>query len=116
LPTNQFGFIFSWNVFNYFPLRETQTYLEESFKLLRPGGVMMFSYNNCENVTCAGLFENGMRSWMTEKLLIDTCKNIGFDIINSVTENEVNWVEIQKPGILKTVKASQAMGRILFKR
>ena len=113
LPTNQFGFIFSWNVFNYFPLRETQTYLEESFKLLRPGGVMMFSYNNCDNVTCAGLFENGMRSWMTEKLLIDTCKNTGFDIISSVTENEVNWVEIVKPGKLQTVKAHQVLGRIL---
>jgi hypothetical protein len=46
-------------------------------------------------------------------LLIDTCKNTGFDIINSVTENEVNWVEIVKPGKLQTVKAHQVLGRIL---
>ena len=114
LPINQFGFIFSWNVFNYCPLRETKTYLEEAFKLLRPGGVMMFTYNNCDTLTCAGLFENGMKSWMPESLLINTCKELGFEIINSVTEeSEVNWIEIRKPGELKTVKAHQVLGRIV---
>jgi phospholipid N-methyltransferase len=117
LPQEQFGFVFAWNVFNYFPLAETQSYLIESFKLLRPGGAMMFSYNNCDTLDGVTSFENGMKSWMTEDLLIETCKNIGFDIINSFTEeSNLHWVEIQKPGILKTVKAAQAMGRILFKR
>jgi SAM-dependent methyltransferase len=115
LPQQQFGFIFSWNVFNYFPLTELTSYLRESFKLLRPGGIMMFSYNNCNSSICAYNVEVGLKSWMTEQLLIETCKNLGFEIINTQSvsgSEEVHWIEIKKPGKLRTVKAHQVLGKI----
>jgi SAM-dependent methyltransferase len=116
LPQNQFGFVFAWNVFNYFPLVEMTSYLRESFKVLRPGGVMMFSYNNCDMPICAYNVEVGYKSWMTKNLLIDTCTNLGFEIINTQSvagAEEVHWIEIKKPGKLRTVKAHQALGKIL---
>jgi SAM-dependent methyltransferase len=115
LPQEQFGFIFSWNVFNYFPLTELTSYLRESFKLLRPGGIMMFSYNNCNSPICAYNVEIGLKSWMTEQLLIDTCKELGFEIINTQSvsgSEEVHWIEIKKPGKLRTVKVHQVLGKI----
>jgi phospholipid N-methyltransferase len=115
LPQEQFGFIFSWNVFNYFPLTELTSYLRESFKLLRSGGIMMFSYNNCDSPICAYNVEVGLKSWMTEQLLIETCKDLGFEIINTQSvsgSEEVHWIEIKKPGKLKTVKAHQVLGKI----
>jgi phospholipid N-methyltransferase len=113
LPHNQFGFIFSWNVFNYLPLAETQSMLEQSFDLLRPGGIMMFSYNNCDSPQCTEFVEKGFRSWMPSKLLLDTCKSIGFEIIHNITKEEtIHWVEIKKPGVLKTVKGHQVLGEI----
>jgi len=116
LPQQQFGFIFAWNVFNYFPLTELTSYLMESFNLLRPGGVMMFSYNNCDTPACAYSVEVGLRSWMTKNLLIETCTNLGFEIINTQSlegAEQVHWVEIKKPGKLRTVKAHQVLGGIL---
>lgn len=116
LPQEQFGFVFAWNVFNYFPLVELTSYLREVWNVLRPGGVMMFSYNNCDIPICAYNVEVGFKSWMTKNLLIDTCKNLGFDIIDAQSASgaeEVHWIEIKKPGKLRTVKAHQAMGRIL---
>jgi phospholipid N-methyltransferase len=113
LPKNQIGFIFSWNVFNYFPLKHVQSYLAQCYDVLRPGGVMMFSYNNCEDVNCAIFAEMGYRSWMPESLLIKTCKEQGFEIINSVNKDEsIHWVEIKKPGHIKTVKGHQVLGEI----
>jgi phospholipid N-methyltransferase len=114
LPKNQFGFIFSWNVFNYFPLAETKNMLVQAFELLRPGGTMMFSYNNCEVPQCAEYVEQGFRSWMPKSLLVETCKSLGFEIIATrAIEETVHWIEIRKPGELKTVKAHQVLGKIV---
>lgn len=114
LPTEQFGFIFAWNVFDYFPLAHTKAFLEQSIHLLRPGGHMMFSYNNCDFVQCAEYAEQGFRSWMPQSLLINTCNELGFEVVNlSSLEETVHWIEIKKPGELKTVKAHQVMGEIV---
>jgi phospholipid N-methyltransferase len=113
LPKNQFGFIFSWNVFNYLPLKETKELLDQCMDCLRPGGTMMFSFNNCDVIQCAEYVEVGFRSWMPSQLLIDTCKQIGYEIITvRKIEETVHWIEIRKPGELKTVKGHQVLGRI----
>lgn len=111
LPQNQFGFVFSWNVFDYFPREEMKIYLESCFKVLRPGGRMLFSYNNCDTVNGANYADIGNKSWMTEERVLTICKELGFEIeINNV--NAESWVCIKKPGILKTVKTHQALGEI----
>lgn len=113
LPQNQFGFVFAWNVFNYFPLAETTAMLESCYNVLRPGGVMMFSYNNCDIPQCVEYVEQGFRSWMPKDLLIETCKKLGYEIIDTrAIEETVHWIEIRKPGELKTVKAHQVLGKI----
>lgn len=113
LPKDQFGFIFAWNVFDYFPLEHIKAFLSQCFDMLRPGGVMMFSYNNCDVPQCAEYVQQGFRSWMPEQLLLATCQSYGFEIISSVSKEMINWVEIKRPGILKTVKAHQVMGEII---
>ena len=114
LPQGQFGFIFAWNVFNYFPLEYAKTILTNCMSLLRPGGCMMFSYNNCDIVQCAEYAEQGLASWIPQTILSKTCTDLGFEIINfSDAEETVHWIEIKKPGELKTVKAHQVLGEIV---
>lgn len=114
LPQNQMGFVFAWNVFNYFPLKETTAYLKEIYNVLRPGGVALFTFNNCEFPQCAEYVESGFRSWMPATLLEDTCKSLGFEIIVIRNiEETVHWIEIKKPGELKTVKGHQVLGKII---
>ena len=111
LPQNQFGFVFSWNVFDYFPAQQTRQYLESCFKVLRPGGRMLFSYNNCNTVIGVNFAEIGNKSWMTEELIQSICTDIGFEIEVNNVDNE-SWLCIRKPGELKTVKTHQALGEI----
>jgi len=114
LPQNQIGFVFAWNVFDYFPLAETTKYLQEVFAVLRPGGTMMFSYNNCDVPQCAKNAEIGFKSWMPESLLVKTCRDIGFEITcTSAAQETIHYIEIRKPGELKTVKAHQVLGKII---
>ena len=111
LPQNQFGFIFSWNVFDYFPSTELKLYLESCLNVLRPGGRMVFSYNNCDTLTGVNFAEIGNKSWMTEEIVLTICKNLGFEVEISNTENE-SWVCIKKPGEMTTAKTHQALGEI----
>jgi SAM-dependent methyltransferase len=116
LPQNQFGFVFSWNVFNYLTTDLVDQYLKEIFSALRPGGVCMFSYNNAERVHCAKYVEQGYMSYMPKKLLTKLIHKHGFEIIGLEDRNEyISWVEIRKPGVLSTIKAHPVLGEIIQK-
>lgn len=113
LPENQFRFIFSWNVFNYFPLDYTTSFLRSCYNLLRPGGNMLFSFNNCDNPICAKYVEIGYASWMPEDLMRKTVLDLGFEIAQLKSMNDWSWIEIRKPGTLQTVKVHQSLGEIV---
>lgn len=116
LPQNQFGFVVSINVFEYFSFDQIRSWLEEVYKILKPGGVFLFTYNNGERSACAQLVENGTVSYIPKTLLTTFCETHGYEVIETFDlDYTVCWIEIRKPGTLKTVKAHQAMGEIKSK-
>lgn len=113
LPQGQFGFIFAWNVVNFWPYEETKHTLRQCYDLLRPGGAMMFSYNNCDVVQCAEYAESGYKSYLTPKLLNAIFEELGFVVKQYRSpRTHIHWAEIGKPGQLTTSKQHQTMGRI----
>lgn len=119
LPQNQFGFIFCWMFFNFRDLITIELYLQNLIKLLRPGGIIMFSYNNTDMYDSAKTSENGIMSSIPKKKLIELIKNIGFEIIkHQDTPNEdffiknISYIEIKKPGLLHSIKSKQVVGTI----
>jgi len=115
LPQEQFGFIFSWEYFNYLALGTTRYYLYQAFNLLRPGGVMMFSYNDGDTPAGAAYAENRSQSYLPKSHLLKICNEIGFEIVNAETYDNgvLNWLEIRRPGTLSTIKSHQALGEII---
>lgn len=115
LPENQFGFIFSWEYFNYLALSTCKYYLTQAFKMLRPGGIMMFSYNDGDTPNGAAYAESGAQSYLPKSHLIPICNELGFEIVNSESYDNgvISWLEIKKPGTLSTIKAHQALGEIM---
>lgn len=113
LPQNQMGFVFSWNYLNYKSLDTIKQWLIEVYAVLRPGGVFMFSYNNADTPSGAGFAETNWMSYMPKSTLIPLCEMIGYEVASSYDFNtSANWIELRKPGELKTVKAHQALGEI----
>lgn len=114
VPKGQFGFVFAWNVINFWPYEETKKSLYQIFDLLRPGGVMMFSFNDCDVWQCAEAAETGFKSYMTKDLLTEIFNEIGFELIQfTTTSTHIHYVEIRKPGILQTSKRHQTLGKII---
>ena len=114
LPKEQFSFVFSWEFFNYLGLNTTRNYLEQTFNILRPGGAMMFSYNDADTTAGIAYTETGAQGYLPKYLLLEACQAVGFEVINteSFDNGVVNWIEIRRPGTLKTVKTAQALGEI----
>lgn len=113
LPKNQFGLIFSFNFFNYLSIDSIKQLLIQSADWLRPGGVIVFTYNNADLETSAGLAESNFMTYVPESILIPLAESIGFETIASYNfEPSHSFVEFKKRGILNSVKASQALGEI----
>jgi SAM-dependent methyltransferase len=122
LPRNQFGFILGWMFFNFAGGETLENYLINLIKLLRPGGTLMFSYNNGDIFDSCRLVETGGMSYIPKRKILDMCDRLGYIIVNSYdlpnTDDQVkyvSWIEIQKPGVLSTIKRAQAIGRVVSK-
>lgn len=113
LPQKQFGYILTVNNFDFLTLDRIHTILRYFFDLLRPGGVALFTYNNCEESANVRFVECGFKGYATKTGLEDFCKSLDFEILNSVSLPETSLIEIKKPGELKSVKTHQALGEIV---
>jgi len=126
LPKGQFSFIAVWNMFNFIPMDKIVTYVKELYKLLTPGGTIMFNYNNGDDYRSAVLSEGTMMSFVPLRKLKPELEKIGFNINRTYTLSNkleqgswitmVSWIEASKPGKLQTSKAHQAMGKILVEK
>lgn len=113
LPVNQFAFAFSWGYFNYVSIDTMTQFLKEMHLALRPGGVFMFTYNDGDTPSGASLAESFAQSYMPKSILIPICQSLGFEIQAEYDFTPgVSWLEIRKPGKLKTIKAHQVLGEI----
>jgi len=116
LPQEQFGFVFSWNHFNYLPIDEIKKYLFDIFGVLREGGTFMFSYNNGETVMGTIHAEWGGMAYTPKTLLVAICEGHGFEVTASydfeTDDSNISWLEIKKPGTLVTTKAHQSLGLV----
>ena len=122
LPMAQFGFVLCWDNFNYLSLDRIEKYIREVWKLLRPGGSFIFSYNNCDYEGSARQAECHASSYTNARWLTNLLNEIGYEITalhdnktGDAFNTHISWVEIKKPGDLETVKLAQAMAQILPK-
>ena len=116
LPQNQFGFVFCWEMFNFVSLETLREYLTEIYSVLRPGGVLLFSFNDGDTINGAKNAEWGGCTFIPKRLLIPLSEKIGYEIIESFNFqpgiSDVSWIELRKPGTKQTVKGHQVLGMV----
>lgn len=115
LPKNQLGLIFSYNFFNYLSFDSIKQFLIQSMEWLRPGGIMIFTYNNADLPAAAGYAENYYMTYVPESMLVPMAESIGFEtsfVYNC--EPAYSILELRKPGQLKSIKAGQTAGEIKY--
>ena len=118
LPQNQIGLIVAVNWFNFKPVKVIKQYLESMLKVLRPGGVVVFTYNNCNYPNGVDKVDEMYYCYTTDTQIKQMCIQLGYDIIKSFDEGYdeldmgISWLEIKKPGTRNTIRRAETMGLI----
>ena len=112
LPDNQFGLIVAWNTFNNLPLSMCEQVLRQLLDLLRPGGTLLFTFNDCENAHNIRSFENNFRQFTPGSMMVTMAEKIGYHV-RFRTRSIHGWMELKKPGQLSTIKGGQSLGRVI---
>ena len=114
LPKNQFGLIFAYNYFNYKPMKVLQAYLRSIFDKLRPGGVTIFTFNDCDWAHGVALAERCFMTYTPGTAVKKFCSEIGFEILAiNRGQGDVAWLELQKPGDIDSIRGGQSLAKII---
>jgi len=113
-PKGQFGVIFVYNYSNYKPLSVINDYLAEMFQLLRPGGILMFTYNNCDLWHCVSFAEKNYMCYTPGMKIWNLARDHGY-IVNFEHNGllDAKWIELKKPGDLTSIKGGQSLAKIV---
>ena len=113
LPQEQFGFILAYNYFDNMSMPYMQKMLKECFELLKPGGKMLFTFNDCDLPHNIDLVERGYKYYTPGRLVKHYLENTGFTVLKHFRETYgIAWFEIEKPGTIDSIKGGQVLAQI----
>ena len=111
---NQIGFILITDFFDYKPLEIIKKYLNQLMDILCPGGVIMFTYNNCELPHAIKNVEQSLSSYIPKRYILPFIESIGYEILYSNDKNNISWIEIKKEGTISSLRGGQALAQINY--
>lgn len=117
LPKEAIGMIISRNHFTHTNKFFYEIELRLLASLLAPGGILTFNFNDVETSEGALLLESKMRSYQTKSNLNEHLQSLGLEIVNwtRMHKARTTWVHAKKPGIKKSCKKGEMIGRIVKK-
>jgi SAM-dependent methyltransferase len=114
LPNGQFGLIFAYNYFNYKPMNVVRQYLDSMWTRLRPGGVAIFTFNDCDWAHGVALAEKSFMCYTPGREIQAYCNQIGFEILSvNRGQGDVAWMEIRRPGEIESIRGGQTLAKIV---
>lgn len=116
VPNNQFGLCLAFNFFDFRPLEYIRKYLTEIYNKLRPGGVLIMTFNDCDRMPGVVLVESHYACYTPGRLITGLVESIGFDRVHTWHDNGPStFLEIRKPGELTSLRGGQTLAKIIRK-
>lgn len=114
LPVNQYGLIFAYNYFNYKPIKVIRQYLDSIFRRLRPGGVAIFTFNDCDWAHGVALAEQSFMCYTPGREIRAHCNQTGFETLSVYRgQGDVAWMEVRRPGEIESIRGGQSLAKII---
>ena len=110
LPQGQFGLIQAIHMFEFMTLDAIKEKMKAIHNLLRPGGICVFTFNNCESSNSLDMCSNGYRTYCTKQLIQGIIQVSGLDAVAfQEWQGTHDFAFVKKPGELETIKTSTGM-------
>jgi hypothetical protein len=116
LPDSQFGFCLAYNFFNYKPLEIIKQYLNDIYQKLKPGGVLAFTFNDCDWAAGITNAERNFMCYTPGRAIISHAETLGFQIHQRYQiDSGCSWLELKRPGELTSLRGGQTLAKIVYK-
>jgi hypothetical protein len=113
IPNGQIGFCMAFNFFHFKPFEIMRAYLTEIHQKLRPGGVMAFTFNDCDRVGAVKNAENFFMCYTPGYMLQSLCESLGFVMrYRYEVDAATTWMELEKPGTKPSLRGGQALAEL----
>ncbi len=118
LPQEQIGCFVVIDYFNFKSEDVIEKYLKSIYNCLRPGGTVIFTFNNCDYPNAIDKVDEMYYCYTTGTQMKKICSSIGFEILRLTAigydelDNGISWLEIKKPGKLGSIRAAQGLASI----
>jgi hypothetical protein len=118
LPQEQIGCFVVIDYFNFKSEDIIEKYLKSIYNCLRPGGTVIFTFNNCDYPNAIDKVDEMYYCYTTGTQMKKICSSIGFEILRLTAigydelDNGISWLEIKKPGELNTIRSAQGLAEI----
>lgn len=114
LPNDQFGFCLVYNFFHYKPLEIVNQYLTEIYQKLKPGGVVAFTFNDCDHAGAVALAERSYMCYTPGRTVLAHADSVGYQTRQRYRiNNSTTWIELKKPGQLSSLRGGQSLAKVL---
>jgi len=114
LPDGQFGFCVALNFFHFKPFEIIRLYLSEIYRKLKPGGVLAFTFNDCDLWGGVELAERAFMCYTPGGMVRTLCASLGFEITQQYLIDKSNtWLEMRRPGVLTSLRGGQCLAKIV---
>jgi SAM-dependent methyltransferase len=116
LPDLQFGFCLAMNFFHFKPFELIRLYLTDIYRRLKPGGVIAFTFNDCDRWGAVELAERHFMCYTPGTMLISLAESLGLEVQQRYDiDNSNTWLELRKPGVLTSIRGGQSLAKIVAK-
>lgn len=114
IPNNQFGMCLVYNFFNHRTIEHVKKYLEEIYQKLRPGGILIMTFNDCDRVPGVVMVEDKLACYTPGTLITQMAKNIGYNQFYTWNQGlALTYLELKKPGELNSLRGGQTLAQIV---
>lgn len=116
LPKNQFAYCLVYNFLNYKPFEIVCAYLKDIYSVLKPGGTLAMTINDCNRPGAVKLAEQNFMCYTPGDAITDYAKELGFEVRHIFyIDAATTWIELSRPGELTSLKGGQSLAKIVYK-
>lgn len=115
LPTNQFSSVVIWDIVPYLNLFNTARLVRNYWAMLRPGGVLIFNFNNCFKLCNFLAADQNLKSFHTVENLVHICNEHSKDFTHIEISDTIDFAILKKEGTLSTIKVQPVTNKIFLK-
>lgn len=113
LPVGQIGIAVCFDLFHVRPLRILRQYLQNLWRLMRPGGMILLTYLDGDRSRGAEHVETGICCYTPGSEVRAMCRALTFETVFEY-QSPLGWnyLEIKRPGQISTLRGGQSLATI----